>query len=305
MPRYRFNWSNLDMRLARALRDHLQLSGEPHEALRAVYGARPRPDFVRDTWQVLRDSWLARDKAAARLTATRLRQRGVGDVTVRNDVQFLGTVRNTTGMRQIVLELFIEHGEQSADDRSLVRAVSVATADTTDTADTTEDEPHDEGPDTDADAGGSEPDEEDLPESMLLMMYLLQTLSEGFRVEVNVDADGDLYVQVGSAVVYVSVLPEPLCVRIFSVMVVDVPDAPDVYQLINSVNCTLRLGRLVYVNGAVLLEHHLLPMGLNGQEVLITVDSILATADHLDDQIQQRVGGRTALLQPAEDEIDV
>lgn len=326
MPRYRFNWTNLDRRLLRDLTDALRLSGEPAEALRAAYGARPRPDFVRDAWPVLLGTWLAGDPPAAERVASSLRLRGVGNGHERDDLRFLASVRNTSGMRQVVLEAFIERGEISPEDRALARdlsasmppalvamPVSVVTPvppPSTSTALTPVEEDDDLEEDGDLESLDGlevdEPDDDsDLPETLRLMLFLAGALAENLEIPIEFDRDGDLAIPSGSAIVYVSVVPEPLLIRVFSPVVIEVRETTELLALLNSLNRIIPFGRFLHANEVVLLEHNLLPHGLSADEVTIIVNAIRTTADRFDHQIRERFGGRTAQLERAEDEIDV
>ena len=314
MPRYRFSWTNLPAEMLADLADYLQLDGDPAGDLRAVYGARPRADFVRDAWPVLLASWFATDRAKARLAAARLRERGVGDLGERDDLAYLSGLRNTSGLRQVIIDLFIEFGEQTSDDRSMVMTVStVATPFPPPTIAPGGDDLDDEELDDDTDEVDGlddlddESDEADAATAHAgtLHEFVAAALVEIMDGGVFMDADGDFVVPSGSAVAYVQVLNEPEAVRVFSLMVVDVAPSPKVLELINSINTKILIGRLVYVNGAIVLEHHLLPMGLSVAELGVTVNSIVSTADYFDHRLQSEVGGRIALPDPAEDEIDV
>ncbi len=66
VPRYKFKWANLPPPLLRALCRDLALdgSGEPAVTLQTAYGARPSEEFIRETWDTLRESWLRTDKAS-------------------------------------------------------------------------------------------------------------------------------------------------------------------------------------------------------------------------------------------------
>jgi len=115
VPRYRFRWEQLPSRLTRRLARDLQLDGEPPVALRKAYGARPGEDFVRDAWPLLRDEWLAKDGPARRSVVTLLRERRLGDTTlpVRNQQEqrdYLASCRNSSALRQVVLEQFRASG---------------------------------------------------------------------------------------------------------------------------------------------------------------------------------------------------
>ena len=100
MPRFRFNWDNLVSSLTGPLCAHLHLPGvNPTAELRSEYGARPREDFIEDVWPVLMKVWLSGHEEARNRISTSLRERNVGDATVSDDLQYLGTCRNTIGLR--------------------------------------------------------------------------------------------------------------------------------------------------------------------------------------------------------------
>jgi hypothetical protein len=116
MPRFRFNWDNLDPSLTTPLCEHLHLSGSnPGAELRSVYGARPREDFIEDVWPVLIKIWLPNDERARRSIATSLRERNVGNTAIEDDLLYLETCRNTIGLRRVVLPEFITLGEVTRD----------------------------------------------------------------------------------------------------------------------------------------------------------------------------------------------
>jgi len=306
MPRYRFSWENLDRVLTRALVADLQLQGDPADALRSAYGARPRADFVRDAWPTLLSAWLGRDRPSTRRIAQRCRERGVGSLDERDDLVYLAGLRNTTGLRDIVLDLFIALGEQSSDDRAAVHAMSTSVAPPA--ANNVDETPTPAAPAAPAapePAQGAEPEAAAGDDVEGLRRFVGDAIVELTGGPVMVDDDGDFVLPSGSAVVYVSIVTEPLYIRVFSVMLREVAERPEVFRLMNSVNMTLRIGRLVYVNGAVLLEHHLLPIGLSGGELQIVVDCIRSAADYFDHRLQGEIGGSTTFAERAEDEIDV
>jgi len=115
VPRYRFRWEQLPSVLTRRLARELQLDGEPAAALRTSYGARPDEDFVRDAWPVLRAEWLAKDGPARRSVVAQLRERRLGDpdLPVNNrqgQLRYLASCRNSSTLRQVVLEGFRAFG---------------------------------------------------------------------------------------------------------------------------------------------------------------------------------------------------
>lgn len=329
MPRYRFNWSNLPAPLLRNLASDLRLEGDPADGLRAAYGVRPRADFVRDTWPTLLASWLSRDRSRARGVARRLRELNLGDTSERDDGTYLAGLRNTANLRQVVLDSFIEFGEQTAEARSTTVAVSSPAPAPPRRFDAPRpDDRRVEAPAPEAaegvvplgdghgpspDGGAAEPssdvvggslgsDEDDVPS---LFKFVAGVMVGLLGENVHLDDDGDFVVQMGSSVTYVQVTTEPEAVKLFSVLVVDVPQSPRVFELCNSINSTLMIGRLVFSNGALLLEHVLLPMGLHAEEIGVALRMVATAADYFDHRLQSELGGRIALAERADDEIDV
>ena len=324
MPRYRFSWSNLPASLLRRLSVELQLSGSPDAALRATYGARPRVDFIRDAWPVLLESWLSSDRPRSRSVARRLRELNLGNPADRDDNSYLAGLRNTANLRQVVLDAFIEFGEQSSEDRSTTVAISSPTVEVgprfappsaedrrSDFAARGE-QPADETPAPEAANENEEqvaPDdaEEQVPsgEEAGLFAFVAGVMVDLMGEGVFLDNDGDFVVPLGSSVTYVQVLTEPEAVRLYSPLVVDVAPSPRVFELCNSINTKLLVGRLVYTNEAIVLEHVLLPMGLSGEEVSVALRMLATAADYFDHRLQSELGGRIAQPERAEDEIDV
>jgi hypothetical protein len=305
MPRYRFNWLNLPDQLLDDLARDLQLEGEPHEALRSWYGARPKPDFVQDAWPTLLQSWLVDDRVWAGHVAKRLRARNLGDTAQSSDVAYLRSLRNSSGLRQIVLDVFIEFGELTSSDRATVRSVHNVTGTATPRpAPTPMSAPVGSSTDeTDDDLDEDAVDADD-GEDTSLFEFVAAVLADRLGA-VQVDGDGDFVIPVGSAITYVRVLSEPPAVRVFAVLLREVTPSPRVFELVNSINGQLLLGRVFFVQGAVVLEHNLLPMGLSADEIFTTLGMIANAADYFDDLLRDEIGGVLAGHEPVEGEIEV
>ena len=91
-----------------ALEDQLGTSESPVDALRRVYGARPKAEFIAEQWSVLLESWLPRAADSLEVIMGELRARNVGQAdmkaeTVEEQIEYLRTCRNTSGLRQVVL----------------------------------------------------------------------------------------------------------------------------------------------------------------------------------------------------------
>jgi hypothetical protein len=113
MPRYRFQWTNLSPELIEKLAAGLKLEGDAVDALIDRYGSRPKPAFLQDAWSILLDSWLSNDPVAAKQLAIALKERSLGDVGIEDDITYLKSCRNTSGLREVVIEAFHARGEEA------------------------------------------------------------------------------------------------------------------------------------------------------------------------------------------------
>lgn len=120
MGRYRFAWNNLPSKLLESLRRELKLEGDPADALRKAYGARPKPEFVHDSWPILRDTWLGQDAEARAGVVDALRHERLGnsDTPTRSkagQLEYLRSCRNSGTLRDAVLPWLIKAGERAAE----------------------------------------------------------------------------------------------------------------------------------------------------------------------------------------------
>ncbi|SHN43991.1 T3SS (YopN, CesT) and YbjN peptide-binding chaperone 1 [Cryptosporangium aurantiacum] len=114
-----FDWASVPTRLAAELARELALeeaAGGPAAALRATFGPAPRVDFVRIAWPILRDRWLATDADARADVVAGLRAAALGDHETaprgaEAQLTYLRSCRNTGRLRQVVLDRFLELGE--------------------------------------------------------------------------------------------------------------------------------------------------------------------------------------------------
>src|SRR5688572_14345709 len=128
MPRYRFRWNNLDRELLTALvGDKAEPGVLPEDLLRGAYGARPNEEFIRDKWDVLLERWLADEPTARERVVTAMRSSGVGDLSIdvstpAGSLEYLGGLRNTSGLRRTVLREVTHAGEADRHDQDDTRA---------------------------------------------------------------------------------------------------------------------------------------------------------------------------------------
>ncbi len=117
MPRYRFDWRNIDAELLdRIAADRSDPEVAAVDWLRQHYGARPRERFVAEFWPVLRETWLAEDADARTAVVEALHSWSLGDLEIdvsaaEGQLDYLRSCRNQVTLRRAVLEEFVLLGE--------------------------------------------------------------------------------------------------------------------------------------------------------------------------------------------------
>lgn len=322
MPRYRFAWSNLPENLLSELATALdfETQDDAADALREIYGARPQEAFIEDTWDLLREVWLpGDDEARAEITAT-LRERGLGDGSIANEVEYLRSCRNTINLRRVVLPVFISLGEVAP----LVRIPSTTSRSASDEdGRTTSESPstrranpdglpkkssskglplgdHSADQENDQIEAGSTQEEIGNPVEHFRKWLLdnLRTITK--REHLEPDEDGDIPVDVGSARTYVSprmtrVDPKnkALSLDIYSILVQGIEKSPDLLLTLNRINCETPFVKAKYEEreGQVVLHHELMADSLSPERLAKHLGMIAFMADALDTELQRQFGG--------------
>jgi hypothetical protein len=297
MPRYHFSWGNLPPGLLRQLGAALDLRPPVDEALRSAYGARPGPEFVRDTWPLLIDVWLARDRASREWVVEALLARHLGnqDLPVRSpagQLEYLRSCRDSTAAREVVVAVFTAFG----DSEPVPGPVPSAT--------TAQDNPivapRRAGEEPGEPAGAGQP-----PQSIhdWLRWAVAEILGDD---EVTRDPDGDIPVRHGSTLCFVRSIDDPPSVRLFAPMVVEVPRSPALLEALNTINMKLTVGRVFHTHA----DEVIFALELYGEQ--LTVDIIRASlaaatsiADHFDHELQSRFGGKTQFAEMHDDSVMV
>jgi hypothetical protein len=116
----------------------------------------------------------------------------------------------------------------------------------------------------------------------------------------SVDADGDFVIDFDSATVFVRVLETStgtVMVRVSSVVLLDVPLKPELYRWVATESRNFYFGQFEVVEGddgtgLLLFEHFLLGEYLDIDELGFAVHGMGTNANELDDELQNRFGGR-------------
>jgi hypothetical protein len=279
MARYRFNWENLPASLLRAIADGVGLEGPPAAALRDAYGARPRANFVADSWPILLSAWLPRAKEARQAIVDELQSRKLGVATGKlktaaDQIAYLQTCRNSTTLRETVLTQVILAGE--ADLAPIPKSRPAP--------------PNSPSPRVDV---------ADQPQRGMssLTDFVDQSLRSFLGVsEVSRDDDGDVPVRAGSSMCYLRVREfddQPSLVILICPLVSKIERHPDILESINEINLQLTLGRVFFVEDRIMLEAELLADTLSPQELSWALDYIMSAADYFDSKLVARFGGST------------
>ena len=297
MARYRFAWSNFPPQVLEKLAAGLGLHGDPAEALRRAYGARPKVGFVQEAWPVLLDTWLTVDVESRSQIAQELHARGLGktDISLRSkqgQIDYLRSCRNATTLREVVLASFLLAGEAEVVAAPTARAVPAAV----------QEPPQPSRPERPRD-GTTQANKLSLDD------WVVATLEQAYGLtNLQRDEDGDVPIPRGSAVLFVRAQAEgsPF-LEVFAPLVRDVRPTAEVYEAVNAINVQVPMAKALVSpdGGTILLTAHLLTETLSSREFLFAIDMVCSAADHFDTLLQKRFGGHTLLLDGDDEEFDV
>jgi hypothetical protein len=286
MPRFRFQWDNIDANLREILAKAFQLPGVAAAQFVTRFGKRPNQEFIQTAWPLLLDHWLTLDQNAAHRIAEAMQMRGVGDTTISDDLSYLRSCRNSAGLRDVVLIEFIALGERNETGVRLPDTPAPTPAETTPTVApviSKNDNPVD-----------------------VLRQFVLHTLASHFEKNViTIDEDGDIIMPAGSAVMCVTVAPEPLIVRVYAILVKKIVRSGELYETLNHINAGLEIGRMFEKDGLIILESSIFPYALNEQSLLNVVMHVQFLADQYDNRLHATFGGELIGKSPSADMIDV
>ncbi len=287
MPRFRFQWDNIDANLREILANILHLQGVDAAHFVNRFGKRPNQEFIQAAWPLLLDHWLLIDKNAAHRIAEALQMRQVGDASISDDMIYLRSCRNSAGLRDVVLIEFIALGERNETGVRLPESPAPVPDDTA--------------------TGVSIPviSRNDNPVDVL-RQFVLQTLASHFEKNaITIDEDGDIIMPAGSAVLCVTVAPDPLIVRVYAVLIKNVVCSAELYETLNHINAVLQIGRMFEKDGLIILESSIFPYALNEQSLFNVVMQVQIHADQYDDRLHATFGGELFGTSLSDDVIDV
>ena len=298
MPRFKFQWSNIPEELQRQLlpEDQRNTDDSP-DALKRIYGARPKDEFIRENWQILLESWLKNDALSSEQLASSLRALSLGETSIQQNYDYLASCKNTKNLRSYALQAFLDFGERSPASSPQVEAIRQLTVVTT---------PSEDGTSLSKSAGSTlivdgDPETELRSKARAAVGKLFNTPPE----DVFVDSDGDVSVRFGSAAVFVRVImANPLRYSIFSPLLSGVEESPSLYEILNEINKNLIIGSMTTSNSNVVLEYSIIST-ITMEELSMVIDYMTDMADLYDNKLQEYVGGSPFFREKNQDEIDV
>jgi hypothetical protein len=107
--------------------------------------------------------------------------------------------------------------------------------------------------------------------------------------------DGRARVEYGSTAVFISAhqwQERYTIVELVAPVLQEVPASPALLERLNEQNEKLYFGKAYWRNDEVWLAHNLLGDRLDNEELIASVGILAVVADHLDDELKKKFGGR-------------
>jgi hypothetical protein len=113
------------------------------------------------------------------------------------------------------------------------------------------------------------------------------------------DRDGDLPIRVGSALMFVrAVAGRPPLLQVFAPLVSGVDMTPALLESLNDINRNILFGRVFWTNREIVVSMELTAVGITAAQIAFACVQLGNLADHLDDVLRGRFGGRTMFEVP-------
>ena len=112
--------------------------------------------------------------------------------------------------------------------------------------------------------------------------------------DVEHDADGDIPIRMGSAMVFVRVVDgQPPLVEVFSPVVWGIAPSPELLEAVNDINMRIKFGKVVWTGRQVMAGMDLSPARISADDIGFACLQVGSIADHFDDELKARFGGTT------------
>jgi len=122
----------------------------------------------------------------------------------------------------------------------------------------------------------------------LVVSRLLKTKPE----QLQVDADGDIGIRAGSAMVFVRVRDNPPLIDVFSPVLTEVEPTERLYRRLSELTNRMPIGRLYCSNDTVWASVPVMGRDFQPSHLMLAVQVMTGLADELDDRLQGEFGGK-------------
>ncbi len=122
--------------------------------------------------------------------------------------------------------------------------------------------------------------------------YTLSAMLKVAPDSLPVDADGDIGIRSGSAMVFVRVREQPPLVEVFSPVLTEVEENQRLYQRLSELTHRMPIGRLYFAGGTVWSGVTVFGRDFQASHLMLAVEVMTGLADELDDRLSREFGGR-------------
>jgi hypothetical protein len=122
----------------------------------------------------------------------------------------------------------------------------------------------------------------------LVVAKLLKTKPE----QLQVDADGDIGIRAGSAMVFVRVRDNPPLIDVFSPVLTEIEPTERLYRKLSELTNRMPIGRLYCSNDTVWASVPVMGRDFQASHLMLAVQVMTGLADELDDRLQGEFGGK-------------
>lgn len=110
--------------------------------------------------------------------------------------------------------------------------------------------------------------------------------------EVHYDTDGDIPLRFGSAMIFVRVSDDSPVVRVFAPMLWEVPESSELLRAVNEINLQVAFARVAWDGRQVSVRTEFIAHPFDPMQLMAACQAVGGIADHFDDRLQGRFGGR-------------
>jgi hypothetical protein len=110
--------------------------------------------------------------------------------------------------------------------------------------------------------------------------------------QLTADADGDIGIRAGTAMVFVKVRDSPPLVDVFSPVLTDVRPSEKLYQKLSELTNRMPVGRLYFASDTVWASVPVFGRSFQPSHLVLAIQVMTGLADELDDRLHGEFGGR-------------